>query len=148
VTNLAVRIALVAGAALVLASLAFGLRSVQLEDKAEAVIDRARDGTASEQDVRQARDWLDDAAKRNPDRGPDLAQARLLHSVGQDAEALQITERVLVDEPENLEAWYLVYVTDHFPPRRDAALAEMRQLNPYIEVLLGRRECIDCPLRR
>jgi hypothetical protein len=148
VTNLAVRTALVAFAALVLASFAFGLRSVVLEDRAEAVIDRARAGTASGEDIRQARDWLDDAARLNADRAPDIKKARLLYLTDQDREALALAKRVLADEPENLEAWYLVYATDYVPARRNAALAEMRHLNPYIEVLLGRRECIDCPLRR
>jgi hypothetical protein len=148
VTNIAVRIGLVVFAGFVLAWLAVGLRAVVLEDRADAVLERTAARTASPEEVHHAERWLDQAAKLNPDRGPDLKKVRLLHEVGRDRDTLGITTQVVADEPENLDAWYLIYATDHDPARRSAALARMRGLNPYIEVLIGRRECIKCPLRR
>jgi hypothetical protein len=145
VPNIAVRVALVVFAAFVLASLAVGLRAVVLEDRADAVLERTGAGKASAADVSRAQHWFDEAAKLNPDREPDLKEARLLHEVGDDHEALGIATHVVVDEPDNIEAWYLILTTDPDAAHRRAALARMRRLNPYIEVVIGLRKCLHCP---
>jgi hypothetical protein len=148
VTNIAIRVALVVFAAFVLGWLAVGLRAVVLEDRADAVLARTGAGTASSEDVRHADRWFDQAAKLNPDREPDIEKARLLHEVGEDHDSLGISRKVVADEPENIEAWYLILTTDPNGAHRRAALARMRRLNPYIEVVIGMRHCLRCPVVR
>jgi hypothetical protein len=56
---------------------------------------------------------------------------------------------VIAAEPENAQAWYLAYVAEQNRPVRLARLGRLRQLNPWIEVVLGLRHCpVGCILRR
>jgi hypothetical protein len=149
VTISVARIALIAVAAVVLAWLAFGFRAVRLEDQADAVVKRAHAGKVSTADVRQARDRLHEAERLNPDRSPDLTEGELLYAIGRDREAVQVGRAVIADEPENTQAWYLAYAAERNRSVRLAALARLRQLNPWIEVVLGLRRCpVGCVLRR
>jgi hypothetical protein len=134
--------------ALVLAWLAVGLRAVRLEDQAQAVLDRARSGEVSNAEVEQARDRLHEAADLSPDRGPAIREGQLLDAVGRRAEADFIAQLVVLDEPENLQARFLAWVTAADPEARQRALDELRKLNPFIDVALGLRECLRCPLKK
>jgi hypothetical protein len=149
VTISVARIALIALSAVVLAWLAFGFRAVRLEEQADAVVQRAHAGKVSTADVSQARDRLDEAERLNPDRSPDLTEGELLYAIGRDREAVEAGRRVIADEPENAQAWYLAYVAERNRSVRLAALARLRRLNPWIEVVLGLRHCpVGCILRR
>jgi hypothetical protein len=148
VTTLAVRAALVGLAVLVLAWLALGLRAVRLEDQAQATIDRAREGPVSDADFRGAQENLREAGDFSPDQGPLLKYGQLLAAVGKRREADFVARAVTVDEPDNLQAWYLAWVADPNPASRKHALAELMRLNPFMEVTLGLRDCLHCPLKR
>jgi hypothetical protein len=149
VTISVVRIALVALAVVVLAWLAFGFRAVRLTDQADAVVERAHAGQVSEADFQQARDRLHKAERLNPDRSPDLTDGELLYATGHDREAVELAKGVIAAEPENAQAWYIAYVAEKNRPVRLARLARLRQLNPWIEVVLGLRHCpVGCILRR
>jgi hypothetical protein len=147
VTSLALRALLVGLAVLVLAWLGLGARALHLEDQAEATIDRARAGPVTELDVEQARERLGEARKLSPDHGPTIKEGQLLDAAGRKAEADSIARSVTVQEPDNLQAWYLAWVAAPDAESRRAAMRTMRSLNPYIEVVLGRRNCITCQLR-
>jgi hypothetical protein len=148
VTTLAVRAALVVLAVLILAWLAVGLRAVRLEDQAEATLDRARAGAVSDTDFRNAQDRLEEADDLSPDLGPLITYGQLLEAVGKRREADFVARAVTVDEPDNLQAWYLAYVADPNPASREHALDELLRLNPFMEVTLGLRDCLHCPLKK
>jgi hypothetical protein len=148
VTSVAVRTVLLLLALFVLGWLVLGLRAVRLEDQATAVIDRARAGDAvSGEDERQARDRLRRARELSPDLGPMIKEGQLLEALGRRREADLVARAVALEEPDNLQAWFLALAASPDDQSRESSLAQLRRLNPYIEVALGLRDCIDCPLK-
>jgi hypothetical protein len=148
VTSVAVRTVLLFLALLVLGWLIVGLRAVRLEDQAEAVIDRARAGQpVSDAEVRQAQDRLQTARDLSPDLGPMIKEGQLAEALGQRRAADLIARAVAIEEPDNLQAWFLAWAASPDDKSRESSLAQLRRLNPYIEVALGLRDCIDCPLK-
>jgi hypothetical protein len=145
--NFAVRGGLVVIAVLAVAWLAFGLRAVRLEDQAQATVDRARAGPVSAEDVRRARDKLQEAKRFSADQGPVIQEAALLEAAGDDPAAALIARVVTLREPDNLQAWFIAWSADKNPETKEQALDQLRRLNPYIEVAIGLRECITCPLK-
>jgi predicted Zn-dependent protease len=75
--------------------------------------ERLQSSGATEADYRAAR-WL------NPDTLPDVRRAFLYHGTGRQAEAAALLEDVLRREPDNLDAWGLLYA---FTRERDPATA-------------------------
>jgi hypothetical protein len=149
VTNRVLRAGLVGLAVLILAWLALGLRAVRLEDQADAVVDRARAGQpVSDAQAQHATDRLDRARDLSPDHGPLLKVGQLSYARGRPAPAAQFAAAVTVEEPDNLQAWYLAWVAEQNPRSKQHALDEMRRLNPYIDVALKLRDCLDCPLKK
>jgi hypothetical protein len=149
VTNRVVRAGLVGLAVLVLAWLALGVRAVRLEDQADAVVDRARAGQpVSDAEARRTTDRLDKAGELSPDHGPLIKIGQLTYARGQQAPAALLAAAVTVEEPDNLQAWFLAWAAEGDPRSKEHALDEMRRLNPYIDVALGLRDCLDCPLKR
>jgi hypothetical protein len=147
VTSLAVRALLVVLAALVLAWLALGLRAVRLEDQAQATIDRARAGPVTDVDVEQARDNLSEARRYSPDEGPAIREGQLLEAAGRKAEADFIGRSLVSKEPDSLQAWFLAWVAAGDEQWKAQALSHLRRLNPFIDVALGLRDCMGCPLK-
>ena len=145
-TTLAVRGTLVVIALLAVAWLALGARAVRLEDEAGAVIDRARAGPVSGVDVDRAREQLQQAREFSPDQGPLIQEGQLLYATGLDRQAALIARAVTADEPDNLQGWFLAWAADPDPKGKREALDQLRRLNPYIDVAIGLRECVDCPL--
>jgi hypothetical protein len=145
----AIRAGVALFAVLVLAWLALGLRAVRLEEQAGAVVDRARAGQpVSEAEYRQAQDRLQSARELSPDLGPLILEGQLQEAVDQVDAARGTALTVLVDEPENIQGWLLAWRTAIKGVPRDRALARLRELNPFIEVALGLRDCLDCPLKQ
>ena len=132
---------------LVLAWLGIGFRAVRLEDQAQGTIDRALDGPVSDTDFRGAQDNLREAGDYSPDQGPMIKYGQLLAAVGKRREADFVARAVTLDEPDNLQAWYLAWVADPNPASREHALDELLRLNPFMEVTLGLRDCLHCPLK-
>ena len=127
-------------AVLVLAWLILGARAVRLEDQATAVIDKARAGPVTDAEVRRARERLDQARDLSPDRGPLIKVGQLALALGHEEQAALIAAAATVEEPDNLQAWFLVWAAS--PDRRGKALAERRllELNPWFSEVLRRLE--------
>jgi hypothetical protein len=148
VTTFAVRAGLVALAVLSVAWLGLGLRAVHLEDEADAVVDRARAGQpVSDAAAVRATEQLDDAGQLSPDHGPLLKVGQLTYARGHPGPAGLLAAAATVEEPDNLQAWYLAWLAEQNPQSKEQALDEMRRLNPYIDVALKLRDCLDCPLK-
>jgi hypothetical protein len=147
VKTFSIRAALIVFAALVVAWLAVGMRAVWLQDQAEAVIDRARAGPVPEAEVERAQDRLRKAAELSPDQGPLIEEGHLLEATGHSSEAVLLAHMAARDEPDNLQAWVLAWAADSRPKTKNQAHDEMLRLNPYIDVVLGLRNCIKCELK-
>jgi hypothetical protein len=131
---------------LAVAWLLFGVRAIRLEGEADAVIERARAGPVSSGDLERARGQLQRSEKFNPDQGPLIKEAQLLYATGRGREAAFTARAATLDEPDNLQAWFLAWAADPDPRTKGEALDQLRRLNPYIDVAIGVRKCIDCPL--
>jgi hypothetical protein len=75
---------------------------------------------------------LRDARLLNPDMTPDVRRAFLYQGTGRQAEAAALLEDVLRREPENLDAWGLLYAftRDRDPAAARRALAARERLDP------------------
>jgi hypothetical protein len=147
--SLAVRAALIGLAVVALAWLALGLRAVRLEDQADAVLDRASAGRpVSDAEVRRATERLDKADDFSPDRGPLLKIGQLSYATGEKGPAALLAAAVTVEEPDNLDAWYLAWVAEPNRRAKRHALEQMRRLNPFMDVALKLRDCVRCPLKK
>jgi hypothetical protein len=119
-------------ALVVIAWLALGLRATLLEADGRDAIERGETRAAvlaaALEDVRDARSW-------NAGSAPRLIEARLLAADDRAAEAVVLASEVARDEPENLEAWALLYVgalsTDDAALRR-RSLQRIDELNPQL----------------
>jgi hypothetical protein len=138
VTNVALRGLLVVGAVLVLAWLAFGVRAVRLEDQAAAVLERARAGEVSDAEVKQATDRLMEARELSPDQGPMLKYGQLLEAVGHQQAAVVAAGAVTVEEPENVEAWFLMWISSQDRETKLKAKRRLLELNPWFSAVLLR----------
>jgi hypothetical protein len=76
-----------------------------------------------------------------------VGQGQLLLAVGRTREAAAIAQRAVADEPDNLQAWSLVFATARSSADRRRTLAQLRRLNPSVDLVLGLRDCLDCPVR-
>jgi hypothetical protein len=127
-----IAIALVAGAWIVLS-----LRSVELESEGQAVLARAQSGPITADEVNRGRSLLRRARRFSADQGPRLVEAVLLDSARRPELAAAVAERVVEDEPENVDAWIVLYLarSDLEGPARDTrraaeALRMVGSLNP------------------
>lgn len=127
--------------------LAAGVRAVRLEEDAAPVIQQARAGSASPAAVAQARDSLRKAMRFNADQGPMLREGELLGADGHAGEAVHAGERVVADEPDNLQGWFLIWASTQNHGQKRRALGQLRRLNPWIDIAIGLRDCLECPLK-
>jgi hypothetical protein len=123
------RIAVIAVAIPIFAWLVVGLVGARLQAEAQPIVDRAARGPISEAQLAEGRDLLRRARRLSADRRPLLDGAALLAAAGRRDEAVAELDRLLDDEPENFEAWVLLFVLD--ADRRDEALRRLRDLNPW-----------------
>ena len=77
---------------------------------------------------------LRDARLMDPDRYWDLTRARYLLLRDRPRRALRAAEEIVGDEPDNLEAWLVVYQAAELvdPSRSGDAIDRIRQLNPRL----------------
>lgn len=75
---------------------------------------------------------LRDARLLNPDTTPDVRRAFLYQGTGRPDEAVALLEDVLRREPDNLDAWGLLYAftRDRDPAAAQRALAVRKRLDP------------------
>ena len=86
----------------------FGLGVVQARDetRATALIDRP--GTLSAALTAKVLRLLDSAGTLNPDRDIDILRAQAQTRTGDSAAALRTAQRVVRDEPQNVDAWIVL----------------------------------------
>jgi len=107
-----IRVAVIAVAVLVLAWLGLMERAVRLEASGAVAADR-RDFATAEAEFRAAR-------LLNPDASPDLRRAFVYQGNGRTSEATRLLDAVLRREPDNLEAWGLLYAFTQDPRALEA----------------------------
>jgi hypothetical protein len=122
---------LVAAALLVIGWLALSLRALDLEAEGKATLKRANRAPIPLAEVREAQDALQRARRFNADQRPLLVEASLLAAVGRRAEAAALVQRVIEQEPENDQAWFMAYVTAADRERAAQARRRVRELNPW-----------------
>jgi hypothetical protein len=123
------RCALVAVALFAVAWLALSLRASRLEEEGREVVERAEQGSVSKAEVSAGLDALRRARRFNVDSDARIAEAALLAGAGRGKQAIAVGERVVADEPENLEAWVLVYLSAAFASDEDRAASALRRLD-------------------
>jgi predicted Zn-dependent protease len=86
---------------------------------------QARDFDRADRDFRAAR-------ALNPDTTPDVNRAFLLQAAGRRDQAVALLEDVLRREPDNLNAWGVLFqfTRDQDPATADRARAARRRLDP------------------
>jgi len=89
-------------------------------------------GAAQRGDFERAESALRSARLLNPDPAPDVRRALLYQGSGRPAEAVKLLEHVLRREPDNLDAWGLLYAftRDRDPAAAEAALEQRHRLDP------------------
>jgi hypothetical protein len=139
VNRVPIRPALVLLALLVGVWLAFGLRSVRLQDDADAVLAQARIGPVPPAEVNSALNDYAKAGRLSPDQTPLIHQGELLYAAGRPAEAEAVAHRATEVEPDNLQSWFLAWVVAK-PRTAEKAHAEKRvlELNPWFDYALRR----------
>ncbi len=127
-----IRAALVASAVVVLAWLAFSLRAVDLQADAAPTIDGARHGRVGASKIDAARKLLRRADTRNPDLSPLLDEGLLLFYAGRRDEAYPLARRAVAKEPENVQAWTLLYLVAPNTALANDAKSKVQHLNPWL----------------
>jgi hypothetical protein len=142
VTSTVTRCALVVIALLAGAWLVLGIRSVGLEEDGRAVLARAQGGKASPDEVRRGLSSLRRARRFSADKSPLLDEAFLLSAVGRSREGIDVAERLVAEEPDNIDGWIVVYLGSrelNDPERAAQAMRRVRALNPLAAAALPLR---------
>jgi hypothetical protein len=127
-----IRGVLVVGALVVVAWLAFSLRAIDLQADAESTIARVRGGGVGASEIDKTQRQLRSADRRNPDLTPQLDEGLLLFYARRRAEAYSVALRATAKEPENAQAWTLVYLTAPDRGAKADARRKVRHLNPWL----------------
>ncbi|HEY6775790.1 MAG TPA: hypothetical protein VI122_04705 [Thermoleophilaceae bacterium] len=137
------RIALVAVALLAGAWIVLSLRSVELESDGRAVLAKAQRGPITASELSRGRSLLQRAGRFSADQGPRIVEGVLLDSAHRPEEAAATAERVVEDEPDNVDGWIVLYLALSHRERRPRdtgraaeALRMVRSLNPLAEEVL------------
>lgn len=111
---------------------AFGYRSTNLSEDGERLAERP-DQTPAQ--VREAEDTLERARFLSPDTRPLLVEGLLLATHGRYEEGIDLLERAVQREPDNVVAWGVLAqpTARRDPARARAARAEIRRLSPPVE---------------
>jgi tetratricopeptide (TPR) repeat protein len=126
------RLALLAAALVATAWLTAGLRASDLESKAQAVVDRVQEDPP-QVELDRAIAVLRDARSLNADQKPLVNEALLLWQAGRVYQAAAVAERVVADEPRNVEGWFALFAISTAAGDRERAseaMARMRVLDP------------------
>ena len=123
-----VALALAAGAWLVV-----GYRAVELEADATTVDPGARTARLSSGETRRALDALDRARLLSVDTRPLLNEGLLLFATGRRDKGVAVVNRVVAEEPENIDGWlslYYLYLAEGNSSDAAQAARKVRALNP------------------
>jgi hypothetical protein len=132
VASVALRCALVVFALIAGAWLAVGLRVVALEEQGEKAVESARHKQLDRDEIQRARDGLESAKSLTADPAPELIEGRLLGVAGRRDEAGLLAIRVVAQEPENADAWYLAHVLTTEPQGLAVTRRRLQELNPLL----------------
>ena len=127
------RAGLVLIALIVLAWLAASMRATNLVDDGNAVVAKAQRESIRPEEVRHGRDLLHRGRRFNADLDPRLREGYLLLLSRRNAAALAVARDGARREPENFDAWYLLYLAAQGAGDREAATRARRvilALNP------------------
>lgn len=127
------RCALVAVALLAGVWLVLGVRALNLQSEAESVRSGSQSAALTPDDVNRARSLLRRARLLSVDKSPLLNEGILVFATGRREEGVAILKRVVAQEPDNLEAWIVLYnIYSRLSDSKDArkALHRVRALNP------------------
>lgn len=130
-------VALLAGAWLVL-----GVRALDLQADARSVFSRVQSGTVAADEVRHAQSLFRRARRWNADKTVRLDEASLLAVTGRRHEGISLAERLVEEEPDNLDGWIVVYLGSRRlgdSQRAAQALRRVRALNPLAGEVLRPR---------
>jgi hypothetical protein len=122
-----VAVAIVAGA-----WLAVGLHVIALEEEGEKAIESARRHPLDRAEIQRARDALESAQSLTADPAPELIEGRLSAATGMKDEAVAFAIRVIAEEPENVDAWYLAHLWTEDPSGLALSRRRVRELNPRL----------------
>jgi tetratricopeptide (TPR) repeat protein len=126
------RIALLAAALAATAWLGASLRASELESQAQAVVDRVQEDPP-QAELDRAIDDLRDARSFNADKMPLVNEALLLWQAGRVDQGAAVAERVVADEPRNVEGWFALFAISTAAGDRERAseaIGRVRALDP------------------
>jgi predicted Zn-dependent protease len=131
-STLLARVALLGVATIACAWFALGAFQVHSLNRANALL--PQNANVSPPQARAIADQLDRAGTLNPDRAVDVLRAELYIHAGNRPAAESLVKRVLRDEPDNIDAWFLLQIAA-FP--RDPATVQLarkrqRELDPPV----------------
>ncbi|MFL5829169.1 MAG: hypothetical protein ACJ76X_04570 [Solirubrobacteraceae bacterium] len=130
--TLLTRVALLGVAAIGCAWFALGALQVHAQSRADALL--PQNANVSPPLAHAISDQLDRAGTLNPDRGVDILRAELYIHAGNRPAAERLIKRIVHDEPDNIDAWFLLQIAS-FP--RDPATVQLarirqRELDPPV----------------
>ncbi len=118
-----------------------GLRATDAESEGAAIVNSPQ-GKNPPDEVRRGLDVLRDASRLNADKDPEINEVILLLSVsGSTGEALALAEQVVGEEPQNVNAWFALWVASlaaRDRERASRAISEVRRLDPLRARVLDR----------
>jgi hypothetical protein len=145
VSAVLIRCALVAIALLAGAWLVLSFRALELEADGRTIFERAQRGPIPAAEVRRGQSFLHRAGRFNADKSPLVYESFLLFDTGRYEEAAATAERLVADEPDNIDGWIVLYLAARGPegasrerdPERAAEVLRMvRALNPLAATTL------------
>jgi cytochrome c-type biogenesis protein CcmH/NrfG len=134
-SQLLYRLTLVAIALAAMAWLALGLRAAELEAHGREIVAAGQRESLAPAEVREGLDTLRRSQRFSEDAEPLLAEAALLAGAGRHEDAIAVAERVVEDEPDNLEGWVVLYLgaaVTNDRPLAARALRAVERLNPQL----------------
>jgi hypothetical protein len=130
--SLLARVALLAVAVIACAWFALGALQVHALNRATALL--PQNSNVSPPLAQAIAHQLDRAGTLNPDRSVDILRAELYIHAGDRPAAERLIKRIVHDEPDNVDAWFVLQIAS-FP--RDPATVELarqrqRELDPPV----------------
>lgn len=125
-------VALLVASALAIVWSAGALRSATAYNEAVETAARLQLGQGDSGDVEHATEAVERSGSFGPDTRAKRAEALLLLATGRPRQAAALAEAVVAKEPENLDAWGILFqATRRLDPARSReALRRARELNP------------------
>jgi hypothetical protein len=141
-SQLVYRSLLAAVALVAVAWLALSLRAIRLEADGRELVEAGQRAPLRPSQLSEGLDTLRRAQRFSEDSEPRLAEAALLAGAGRHDDAIGVAQRVVNDEPENLEGWVVLYLGAAVTDDRALAARALRaveRLNPQLAERIKRQ---------